>query len=232
MPHTRPSSIFTLIQGYVDATEWVPHPYCPPSWAISSFSTFSGYICHDEQAFELCRKWQKENDVHCTALVKDLFKGIRALPVAHYNCVFKQDYLYVGIAVDAPDSSIINVNSIWKSQDNLAFLARELYPDAEREYSPSWLGSQRIDVFLPSVNVAIEYQGEQHFRAVEFFGGEESFLANQRRDEKKRELCKLNGVKLIEWPYHCAITMGNLIAFLESVGVQHPERSTDKSPGK
>ena len=44
----------------------------------------------------------------------------------------------------------------------------------------------------------LEYQGAQHDKPVEFFGGQKAFEENLKRDERKRQLCKENGVKLIE----------------------------------
>jgi len=62
--------------------------------------------------------------------------------------------------------------------------------------SPEWLGKQRIDIYIPELNIGIEYQGEQHFIPIEFFGGESSLKRNQKRDRIKRELCDENGCKL------------------------------------
>lgn len=47
----------------------------------------------------------------------------------------------------------------------------------------------------------IEYQGEQHFRPVEIFGGEESFKITKENDLKKKQYCKDNNITLIEIPY-------------------------------
>lgn len=62
---------------------------------------------------------------------------------------------------------------------------------------PVWLGQQHLDVFIPELGVAVEYQGSQHDQAVEFFGGEEAFRQTQRRDARKFRLCRRNGVRLI-----------------------------------
>ena len=59
-----------------------------------------------------------------------------------------------------------------------------------------------MDVFIPSISVGIEYQGVQHYKPIEYFGGEEHFKHQQENDKKKRMLCKRNGVILIEWPYN------------------------------
>lgn len=63
-----------------------------------------------------------------------------------------------------------------------------------RQYKLSKL---RLDFFLPNYNISIECQGIQHFRPVDFFGGEESFREQIKRDELKRTLCKENNVYLL-----------------------------------
>ena len=54
---------------------------------------------------------------------------------------------------------------------------------------------------IPSLSVGIEYQGLQHYEPVAIFGGEDKFIETLERDERKRRLCKENGVKLIYWKY-------------------------------
>lgn len=66
-----------------------------------------------------------------------------------------------------------------------------------QHYSPKWLGRQHLDIFLPKWNIAIEYQGEQHYRPIDFFGGEEAFIKNLKRDKRKKKLCEKNGCELI-----------------------------------
>jgi hypothetical protein len=50
---------------------------------------------------------------------------------------------------------------------------------------------------MPDRGIAIEYQGEQHDRPIEFFGGEEAFRKNVERDRRKLAICKRNGVRVI-----------------------------------
>ncbi|MBQ2175305.1 MAG: hypothetical protein II453_09650 [Alphaproteobacteria bacterium] len=47
----------------------------------------------------------------------------------------------------------------------------------------------------------IEFDGEQHYQAVEFFGGEEQYALQQARDNRKNEYCKNNNIKLKRIPY-------------------------------
>ena len=60
-----------------------------------------------------------------------------------------------------------------------------------------WLGLQSLDFYLPDYNVGIECQGIQHFKPIERFGGENSFIECQKRDKKKKKLCEKHGVKLL-----------------------------------
>lgn len=67
------------------------------------------------------------------------------------------------------------------------------------------LGFQRnvyIDFYLPKENVFIEYNGRQHYEPVEYFGGEEQFERQQKRDAWVRHYCIDHGIKLIEIPYY------------------------------
>ena len=59
----------------------------------------------------------------------------------------------------------------------------------------------RFDFYLPKLNICIEYDGEQHFRPVEFYGGEENFKIQKSRDLIKSNYCNLNNIKLIRISY-------------------------------
>jgi hypothetical protein len=63
---------------------------------------------------------------------------------------------------------------------------------------PHFLGRQHFDVWIPELKIALEYHGEQHDRPVVFFGGEEAFLKNQKRDEEKKRKCLENDIVMIE----------------------------------
>lgn len=89
----------------------------------------------------------------------------------------------------------------WKHELSLFHAVRKKYPDTLYQYRPAWLGRQSLDLYIPSLRTAIEYQGIQHFHPVDFFGGEEALLARQELDRQKRRLCEENDVRLIEWPY-------------------------------
>lgn len=63
----------------------------------------------------------------------------------------------------------------------------------------------RFDFALIDKNEApkilIEYQGIQHYIAIERFGGEETFIKQKERDQLKRQYCEEHNLLLIEIPY-------------------------------
>lgn len=102
----------------------------------------------------------------------------------------------------------------WSNEYKLFSLVNNLVDDAIYQYRCVWLGTQSFDIFLPSYNIAIEYQGQQHYEAIELFGGEESLKSNQERDERKRNLAEANGVKIVEWRYDILVNDDNIYSFL------------------
>ena len=58
-----------------------------------------------------------------------------------------------------------------------------------------------FDFYIPSVNLLIEYDGEQHFRAVDGWGGEKTFKGIQTRDKIKTKYAFQHGFKLVRIKY-------------------------------
>lgn len=58
-----------------------------------------------------------------------------------------------------------------------------------------------FDFYLPTLNTAIEYDGQQHFEPVEIFGGEQGFKEQKIKDNIKDNYCKKKGISLIRIPY-------------------------------
>ena len=69
--------------------------------------------------------------------------------------------------------------------------------EASKKDGLDWLGLQSLDFYLPDYNVAIECQGEQHFKPIDFFGGEEKFKETKKLDLKKYKLCKEHKIDIL-----------------------------------
>ena len=60
-----------------------------------------------------------------------------------------------------------------------------------------------VDLYLPVRKIAIEVQGEQHFKFVRHMHGNKlNYLNAKRRDIMKRELLELNGIVLLYFNYN------------------------------
>lgn len=59
-----------------------------------------------------------------------------------------------------------------------------------------------FDFYLPSKNICIEYDGNQHFKPNSHFGGIDGFIVRSKNDKIKSEYCELNNIKLIRIPYY------------------------------
>lgn len=105
----------------------------------------------------------------------------------------------------------------WKHELSLFHAVRNHYPDTLYQYRPDWLGRQSLDLYIPGIRTAIEYQGIQHYLPVGFFGGEEALSQRQELDRQKKQLCDENQVHLIEWPYDLEPTDRNVREVLQNI---------------
>lgn len=97
----------------------------------------------------------------------------------------------------------------YENEAKLFRLCREYFPDSIYQYHASFLKNQSYDIYIPSKNVAIEYQGQQHYEPLPFFGGQKHFEEQIERDTRKKEISKKQGILLIEWEYSIDINKEN-----------------------
>src|SRR5690348_8084601 len=71
----------------------------------------------------------------------------------------------------------------------------EDYKHPDLTYSSGW--SAELDIFIPSLHLAIEYQGAQHYHDVNAWADQRS---HAERDQEKRKLCE-------EVPIVCMISV-------------------------
>lgn len=74
----------------------------------------------------------------------------------------------------------------------------------------------KFDFYLPDFNLCIEYQGEQHYKPVQFWGGIEGLITSRKRDKIKRDYCKTNGIKLLEIKFSSFSEIENILTGIKS----------------
>ena len=84
------------------------------------------------------------------------------------------------------------------NKNNIDFVQEYVFKDC---INPSTNKCLRFDFFIPNKNYLIEYDGIQHSKAIEFWGGEEGLKQRQILDNIKNNYCKDNNIALIRIPY-------------------------------
>lgn len=142
------------------------------------------------------------------SLVKYINEKTRVQIICPIHGIFEQTpyMLYKGHGCPyCGQSSLENEIQILLDKNNI----KNVY-----EYRSDWLGRQTLDFYLPEYKIAIECQGIQHFKPINFGNKSdnrtplECFEYTISSDNKKKRLCDENGVKLlyysnlcIEYPY-------------------------------
>lgn len=70
--------------------------------------------------------------------------------------------------------------------------------------TPMAIGKRKkfvADFYIESLNMIIEYNGEQHYRAKKEWGGDKQLKWQQARDAALRRYCETEGIRLLEIPY-------------------------------
>lgn len=111
-----------------------------------------------------------------------------------------------------------------KGQKQLFEIVKKIYPQLKviYEYKSNWLGRQHIDLFVKGIDLAIEYDGKQHFEPVRFGGiseirAKETFEYTKDADKRKNE--KIAGSKevkcFVRIPYKEKLTIKNITNILK-----------------
>lgn len=94
---------------------------------------------------------------------------------------------------------IPKIGDSWVSETMLFNIVKDLYVDQKiiRHYRPDWLEGLELDIYLPDLKLAFEYQGIQHYQAVEHWGGKAQLEIQQEHDRRKKKLCEDLDIRLI-----------------------------------
>lgn len=87
----------------------------------------------------------------------------------------------------------------WISETMLFHIVKAIYPNEtiKRHYRPDWLEGLELDIYIPTINLAFEYQGIQHFKAIDHWGGQQQLKKQQEHDQRKKHICEHLGIRLI-----------------------------------
>lgn len=82
--------------------------------------------------------------------------------------------------------------------DNLNIKYIQQYRINKKTYNN---GISTLDFYIKDINIAIEYDGKQHFEPIKHWGGIKKFKEQKEVDSFKNQYCIDNDIKLIRIPY-------------------------------
>ena len=83
------------------------------------------------------------------------------------------------------------------SQNNIIFENQKKFPDLKGDKNYPL----KYDFYLPQYNCLIEYDGEQHFKPIEKWGGKEGFIKRKYYDTLKNNYAHNHNIYIIRIPY-------------------------------
>jgi hypothetical protein len=126
--------------------------------------------------------------------------------------------LHVAYPDETWDEQAFQANNKRSSQRQLFVLASQIFSDYEviEEYYHDILSREsglavEFDVFVPQLNLALEYHGEHHYGDIPALGHLEAYKV---RDAEKAMLCELHSITLVVVPYWWDESVDQLQSFL------------------
>ena len=199
---------YTFLDTYVNANTKikVKHNKCNKTYEVKPSNFLMGSRC--PYCVGIVKKTDKQFKQEVFDLVGDEYKFLDTyvntrtkLRVTHIKCgkvyeVRPTDFFEHNERCpycDSPKGELI-INKILKSL-NIKYEYQKTFGDLKDDRPLSY------DFFIPSQNILIEYQGQQHYQPVDYFGGETTFKRQQNHDKMKVDYAKNNDYNLIAVPY-------------------------------
>lgn len=147
----------------------------------------------------------------------DLFLKNKNLSLlnAYNDKHFRSSLLFLAENNYRKKSGLPLIGDGWINQAELREGIKDFISNVKNEYSPKWLSPKRLDIYIPSHKLAIEYHGQQHYEAVDFFGGQEAFEKRVADDKIKKDLCLKNNLSFVEWPYLVEVNEKNISKMID-----------------
>lgn len=107
----------------------------------------------------------------------------------------------------------------WFNETELYKIVKSIFYDlnVKHHYKPKWLEGLELDIYVEELNLGIEYNGIQHYKPLEHWGGKEAYEKVKLRDRKKANLCSQNGVLLVIFRYDESIDKLNVFQKLRTM---------------
>lgn len=136
----------------------------------------------------------------------------------HYKCgeTFQMkihNFVTLGERCPICNSSIGTTNSKGIQRIKKYLESKDIKYEQEKKFGACVFNGYHLpfDIYLIDLNILIEFDGIQHFKPVEIFGGEERFKRCQENDKFKNKFAEENNIKLIRISYKEIDSIENIL---------------------
>lgn len=146
--------------------------------------TVKGFNDLETTAPHLARQWNIEKNLGLSVNDVSLGQSIKVWWTCPLGHDYKASVLHRAHGTDCPICHSGRQTSF--AEQAVYFYVKQLYPDAVNRFKDSFLGRMELDIYIPSIKFAIEYDGEAWHNK-----------STLKREQKKYTLCRQEGIKLI-----------------------------------
>lgn len=156
--------------------------------------TYSKFIKGRQSTYDYC----KERDFK---ILSPYINADKDKMLIDFNCGHKPHWIIPHNLKQNCGCPICNISKgekfikIYLEKNNVDFIQEHRFDDCK------YKKSLPFDFYIPKYNLCIEFDGEQHFKAFNHFGGKEKLKLTQTRDNIKNKYCKDNSINLLRIPY-------------------------------
>ena len=200
-----------VVGQYINNKTPIEH-YCQihnVTWSAAPDGILSGYGCSECRKEKISYKTSKTHEQYVVELaiansdieVIDKYLGAN-IPILHrckidgYEWLAQPANLLSGCGCpQCNESSGERKVRQWLQSHEVAYIFQKTFADCKDQKQLPF------DFYIPAYNTCVEYDGEQHFRSVDLWGGDEYFERLQLHDSIKTRYCKDNNIHLLRISY-------------------------------
>jgi hypothetical protein len=152
-------------------------PYCANKRVLKGFNDFETW-CKNNNRIDLLNEWDYDNNKYKPSEIIGGY-GEKIHWICEHGHMFMKTINERKNGCNCPKCSLYT--SISFNEKAVAYYIEKHFEIIEN-YKPKWLHQMSIDIFIPKLNIGIEYDGQK--------------FHNNKRDEIKNKLCAKNNITL------------------------------------
>ena len=164
------------------------------------------FVCSRKErllGIDVAHKIAKENKGYC---LSKTYKGNRHKLV--WKCFYGHTWPASLNSVKDSHTWCPKCN-IYMGEEITRYIFNILFEEKFEKNKPKWLNNLELDGYCEKLNLAFEYDGQQHYKFIKYFHKTiEKFKNLLKTDRLKNKLCQDNGITLIRIPFW--VEFGNI----------------------